>query len=301
MHDIIVIGGGPAGMTAGLYAKRMGKSVLILEGENYGGQITISPKIENYPALKSISGSNFADNLLDQIITLGVETEFENVTSLQKKDNLFEIVTEYNTYISKSVIIATGCTHRKLDIEKNSNLSGLSYCAVCDGVFYKDKIVAVIGGGDSALQEALYLSAICKKVYIIHRREVFRACNKLVQKVKEQNNIELVLDNVVSKLIGEKELQAIELKNTKSNQITKLDLQGIFVAIGQTPKTEIFKNIIKTNEKGFIICKEDCKTSNSGIFSAGDCRTKDVRQLTTAVADGAVSAINACLYVDGIN
>lgn len=287
-------------MTAGLYAKRMGKRVLLLEGNNYGGQIASCPKVENYPAIKSLSGGEFADSLLDQILSLDVETEFENVLSVKKADNIFEVKGEYKTYQCKSIIIATGCNHRKLEAENCGVKSGISYCAVCDGAFYKGEDVAVIGGGDSALQEALYLSGICRKVYLIHRRDCFRGCAFTADKLYSQKNAEVVLCCKVSKIKGNGALEGIELCDTVTGEKREIAVKGLFVAIGQLPRTEIFKDIVNTDERGFIISGEDCKTSTEGIFVAGDCRTKNLRQLTTAVSDGAAAAINACVYVDSI-
>ena len=299
MYDIIIIGGGPAGMTAGLYAKRMGKTVLVLESEVFGGQITKSPKVENYPGIKTISGNEFAESLLDQIIGIDVQIELENVESLIKKGNAFEVITNYNKYECISLIAATGCNHRHLDI-KSSLCDNISYCAVCDGIFYKDKTVAVVGGGNSALQEALYLCSICKKVYLIHRRCAFRGDEKLVCQLKSRVNAEFVLESVVTKLCGQDKLESIEVKNVISSTTKNLELSGLFVAIGQIPNTKLFKDILNLNAEGFIIADENCKTSAEGIFAAGDCRTKEVNQLATAIADGAVSAINACKYIDSL-
>ena len=287
-------------MTAALYSKRMGKSVLLLEGENYGGQITASPRVENYPAIKALSGSEFADSLLDQILSLGVETEYENAVKLRKTDYGFSVVTDSKTYLCKSVIIASGCSHRRLDVEKCGNVkSGISYCAVCDGIFYKDKIVAVAGGGDTALNEALYLSAICSKVYIIHRRDCLRGCISTVERLKKQSNVEFVLNGVISDIKGGQALEGIEITDTVSGTKKDIALSGLFVAIGMIPRTEIFKDTVKTDNSGFIISGEDCKTSEEGIFAAGDCRTKALRQLITSVSDGGTAAINACNYIDG--
>ena len=302
MYDVIVIGGGPSGMTASLYVKRTGKSVLLLEGNNYGGQITASPRVENYPSVKSVSGTEFADSLLDQILSFKIETEFENVSGINKCGDVFEVSAGKKKYLGKTIIIASGCRHRKLEIEKNypDIKNGISYCAVCDGVFYKDSDVAVIGGGDTALQEALYLSSVCNKVYLIHRRECFRGCAEVAQRLKLQKNIEIICSAVVSGLEGCGDLKGIELMQTLTGEKRVINVKGLFVAIGQIPQTDIFKNLISTDESGFIIADESCKTSKEGIFAAGDCRVKGLRQLVTAVSDGAVAAINACMYVDGI-
>jgi thioredoxin reductase (NADPH) len=299
MHDIVIIGAGCAGMTAALYAARAGRSVLLLESENFGGQITFSPRVENFPSIGAISGSEFADNLFEQISALGVETELERVTGVRDGGTVKTVVTEDGEHDCKAVIIATGVRHRALGLPGEEELTGkgVSYCAVCDGAFYKGGTVAVVGGGNTALQDALFLSQYCKKVYLIHRRGSFRGEEQLVSAVKGKDTIELVLDSVVESLEGGGMLTGITVRNTVSSETKELPADGLFVAIGQKPDNDAFSELVSLDADGFIIASEDCKTSAEGIFAAGDCRTKEVRQLTTAAADGAVAALAACRYI----
>lgn len=300
MYDIIIVGAGPAGLTAALYALRSGKSVLVLEAETFGGQITMSPLVENYPGKNAMSGIEFSDTLMDQVTELGGEIELERVLEIKDGDTK-TVVTEYGEYQAKSVIIAVGAKHRALGIENEENLigHGISYCAVCDGAFYADKEVAVCGGGSSALVDALYLSGICKKVYLIHRRDAFRAEESLVKKVEAKENIELVLDAVVEKLIGDNALEAIGVRK-KNGETLEFSIPGLFVMIGMEPQNEPFKSVAELDESGYFDATETCRTKTNGIFIAGDCRKKSVRQLTTATADGTVAAVAACEYIDSL-
>lgn len=296
MYDIIIIGGGCAGLTAAVYASRAGKSVLVIEGETFGGQITASPKIENYPAIPSISGMEFADNLFSQAESAGTQFEFDTVTEIIDGD-IKTVKTEYGDFTAKSVIIATGSKHKKLNIDGEERLSGhgVSYCAVCDGAFFKGKSAVVAGGGNTAFSDALYLSAICEKVFLIHRRSEFRADKVLVERAKSCDNIEFITNATIEKILGENDVTGV-LLNENGNTKT-LSTDAVFVAIGQEPSNEIYKNLIDLDESGYIIAGEDCKTSKKGIFAAGDCRTKAVRQLTTASSDGAIAATAACAEV----
>lgn len=300
MHDIIIIGAGPAGLTAAVYAERAGKNALLIEGENFGGQITYSPKIENYPAIKSISGNEFASNLLEQAIELGAETEYASVLSLEEKEGVKSVVTNEGSHTCRAVIIATGLKHRKLGLDKEEEFigSGVSYCAVCDGAFYKGKAVAVVGGGSTALSDALFLSAYCEKVYLIHRRDKFRGEESLSVRLKKRENVQFLLNSEVTALIGEEFLSGIKIKEKLSAKTVKLDVEGLFVAIGQVPENEIFRGLVALDEDGYIDAGEDCVTDKPGIFAAGDCRKKGVRQLSTAAADGCTAALNACKYID---
>ncbi len=300
MYDIIIVGAGPAGLTAALYALRSGKSVLVLEAETFGGQITMSPLVENYPGKNAMSGIEFSDTLMDQVTELGGEIELERVLEIKDGDTK-TVVTEYGEYQAKSVIIAVGAKHRALGIENEENLigHGISYCAVCDGAFYADKEVAVCGGGSSALVDALYLSGICKKVYLIHRRDAFRAEESLVKKVEAKENIELVLDAVVEKLIGDNALETIGVRK-KNGETLEFSVPGLFVMIGMEPQNEPFKSVAELDESGYFDATETCRTKTDGIFIAGDCRKKSVRQLTTATADGTVAAVAACEYIDSL-
>lgn len=300
MHDIIIIGAGPAGMTAALYALRAGKTVVLLEAESFGGQISYSPNVENYPSVMSISGNEFSSNLLDQIIALGADIEFEKAIEIVD-DEIKTVITEsQKSFKGKAVIIATGVKHRHLSLENEDKLvgKGISYCAVCDGTFFKGLDVAVVGGGDTALQDAIYLSNSCKKVYLIHRRIEFRAENKLVQKVNQINNIEFILDSTVNELIGDEKLQSIKVLNKLNNLETEIKISGLFIAIGQIPQNQYFKNLEKLDESGYFNTDENTISNTRGIFIAGDCRKKQVRQLTTAISDGTVASIAASKYID---
>ena len=302
MYDIIVIGGGTAGLTAALYARRAGKSVLVAETENIGGQITYAPEVENYPGIMNISGSEFVDNLYNQVISHGAEVVIENVLEIKNGEKEKRVITEDGEYLCKSIIIATGVKRRLLGVEREEDFTGagVSYCAICDGAFFKNRDVAVVGGGNTAVEDAIYLSAFCKNVYLIHRRDAFRAEARHVDVLYEKENIKLVLDATVEELLGEGELEGVKLKNTKTGDVSTIFVEGVFVAIGQVPSNGIFENIVKLDESGFIAAGEDCKTSAAGIFTAGDCRTKEIRQLSTAAADGAVAALAACSYIDSL-
>ncbi len=297
MFDIVIIGAGPAGLCAALYAKRSGKSVAVLEAETFGGAITLSPMVENYPATGKISGIEFSDALMQQVEELGCDIELENVLEI-RNGSVKTIICEDGEYQAKAVIIATGAKHRALGVSREEELlgKGVSYCAVCDGAFYKGKTVAVVGGGNSALTDALYLAGICKEVYLIHRRDEFRAEDSLVSRVKAKGNIKLMLDAEVSGLSGDNELEEIEI--IKRGEKIKLDAKALFVMIGRVPQNNIFRELVDLDEDGYIIAGEDTKTKIPGIYAAGDCRKKSVRQLTTAVADGTAGAIAACEFVD---
>lgn len=300
MYDIAVIGAGPAGLTAALYALRADKSVLVLEKAAFGGQITFSPKLENYPGTGTLSGNEFAEKLVEQVLEQGAEIEPENVLSVSKKDGVFNVVCEDAEYQAKSVIVATGARHRMLGLENEEKLvgNGISFCAVCDGAFYKDKTVAVIGGGNSALQEALLLSTLCKKVYLIQNLDFLTGEERLAKELESKQNVELLLSSVVTAFYGESELEGVEITNTQSSEKTKLGLDGAFVAIGLIPQNEPFADHIDLDRYGYADSGEDCTTRTEGIFVAGDCRKKKIRQVATAVSDGAVAALAACGYID---
>lgn len=288
MYDIIIIGAGPSGMSAALYALRANKKVLLLEKECFGGQIINASSIENYPALSNVSGYDFATNLYNQIKSLGVILKYEEVLEVTDKK---EVITRKDTYKGKNIIIATGLKKRKLNLENEDKLlgSGISYCATCDGNFYKNKNVAVVGGGNTALEDALYLSNIASKVYLIHRRDNFRGEKKLISEVKEKNNIELILNSNITKIIGEDKLNSIEITDNRNN-ISRLEIDGLFIAIGNIPDNNRFKNIIDLDENGYIIANTNLKTKTDNIYVAGDTRVKTLRQLVTATADGAIAA-----------
>ncbi len=288
MYDIIIIGAGPSGMSAALYALRANKKVLLLEKECFGGQIINASNIENYPALSNVSGYDFATNLYNQIKSLGVILKYEEVLEVTDKK---EVITRKDTYKGKNIIIATGLKKRKLNLENEDKLlgSGISYCATCDGNFYKNKNVAVVGGGNTALEDALYLSNIASKVYLIHRRDNFRGEKKLISEVQEKNNIELILNSNITKIIGEDNLNSIEITDNRNN-ISRLEIDGLFIAIGNIPDNNRFKNIIDLDENGYIIANTNLKTKTDNIYVAGDTRVKTLRQLVTATADGAIAA-----------
>lgn len=303
MKDIIVIGAGPAGMTAALYALRADKSVLLLEKENFGGQITYSPKLENYPSIMEISGSAFAEQMLEQVMAHGAEIELAEATKITDCKTHKVVSTEYGDFEAKAVIIATGSKHRHLGLEGEEALigSGISFCAVCDGSFFAGRKVAVIGGGNTALQEAVMLSELCSEVVIIQNLSFMTGEKKLLQILEGKSNVSMIFDTVVTSLESKDgELCAIELKNTVNGEKSKLALDGMFVAIGQKPENEAFADVTALNDYGYIIADENCLTDTEGVFVAGDCRTKRIRQVTTAAADGAVAALAACRYIDGL-
>ena len=301
MYDIGIIGGGTAGMTAAIYGQRAGKKTIIIEGGVFGGQITSSPNVENYPGIASVSGSEFSMNLLDQAVKLGAETAMDQVTGIREEDGVKIIETAGKEYPCRSVILATGVTHRHLGIPNEERLTGagVSYCATCDGMFFRGRDVAVIGGGSTALQDAEFLSNYCRKVYLIHRRDEFRGEDSIVKRLQGKENVEFILSATVKEIIGDQAVGRLIVNSKKSGKEFKLDVSGVFIAVGQIPKNEIFADVVKLDADGFILAAEDCITSRPGIFAAGDCRTKEVRQLTTAAADGAVAALAACKYIAG--
>lgn len=298
-YDIIIIGAGPAGLTAAIYARRAAKTVLVLEANTYGGQIIDAPDIENYPAAAHISGPDFAQKIYQQAVDLGADVEFEKVTEIKDRGESKTVITEDGEYEAKAVIIATGSGNRKLGLKNEEQLvgRGISYCATCDGAFYKDKVVAVVGGGNTALASALYLSDIAKTVYLIHHRDTLRGSETSVLKLKEKPNVELVLNNQVTELLADKKLRAIKLQD-KDGSSKELEIDGLFVAVGREPETKEFAELIKLDEAGYVISTEDCHTNVEGIFVAGDNRTKAVRQLVTATSDGAVAATEAIKYLN---
>ena len=304
MKDIIIIGAGPAGMTAALYALRADKSVLLLEKENFGGQITYSPKLENYPSVMEISGSAFAEKMLEQVIAHGADIELAAAEKITDMVDYKIVSTEYGDFEGKAVIIATGSKHRHLGLEGEEELigSGISFCAVCDGSFFAGKKVAVIGGGNTALQEAVMLSDLCSEVIIVQNLSFMTGEKKLLQILEKKSNVKMIFDTLVTSLSSEGgELRAISLKNTSTDEISTLELDGMFVAIGQQPENQPFAALTALDNYGYIIAGEDCLTDTSGVFVAGDCRTKRIRQVTTAASDGAVAALAACRYIDGLN
>ena len=298
MYDIIIIGGGPAGLTAALYARRANKSVLVIEKATFGGQITYSPKVENIPGFSLVTGNEFAEKLVEQVLALEAEVECAEVLSIKDGD-VKTVVTDSGEFEAKTVIIATGARHRLLGLEKEEAMvgNGISFCAVCDGAFYEGKTVAVIGGGNSALQEALLLAETSKKVYVVQNLDYFTGEEKLVEQLKTKANVEVILGTIVDSLLGEDELTGIMMRRVSDNEVTELSVDGMFVAIGLIPQNEAFADVITLNEMGYADSGEDCLTTAPGIFVAGDCRSKRIRQVTTAAADGAIAALAACNYI----
>ncbi len=302
MHDIIVVGGGPAGMTAALYALRNGKSVLVIEKESFGGQMTQSPKIENYPGKLQVSGMELADEMMNQILEQGADIEIETVASISPDDGGWIVATEEGgAYKAKAVVIATGVKHRMLGLPGEDDLvgDGVSYCAVCDGDFYTDKVVCVVGGGNSALQDAILLSEKCNEVIMLLRRQVFRGEEKLQEVLLSHPNVSTRMDVVISSVIaGSNGLEAVEIANRTTGEKQRVDCDGLFVAIGLVPENGAFAELADLNDWGYFDSDESCTTKTPGIFVAGDCRNKEIRQITTATADGAVAALAACRYID---
>ena len=298
MYDIIIIGAGPAGLTAGIYARRALKKTLILEAVSYGGQIINTLDIENYPTEEHISGFDFATKLYNQTKNLGAEIKFEKVTDINNQKDYKEVITTKESYKAKTVIIATGADNRKLGIEREKELTGkgISYCATCDGAFYRKKDVAIVGGGNTAIEDAIYLSDIVNKVYLIHRRDTFRADETLIEQLNEKNNIEFLYNSRITKVIGEKKLEKIEVTGNDNTQ--EIEVSGLFIAVGKVPETANFAKIVDVNENGYIIAGENCHTNIPGIFVAGDTRVKELRQLVTATSDGAIAATEAIKYIN---
>lgn len=303
MYDLIVIGGGASGMTAALYALRNSKTVLVLESETLGGQIATSPRLENYPSIRVISGEQFADNLFEQIMALGADFEAEKVVRAEKLgEGHFSVKTEYNEYEGKSIVIATGVKHKHLRTKSDREDlvgKGVYYCAICDGPFYKGQEVALVGDANTALQYGILLSGYCKKVYVYTLFDKFFGDKRLVKTMLAKENIEWRPQTSVVDYIGENELTAIEYKD-KDGNLLRHEIPAVFIAIGQVPDNGAFTNLVDLDENGYIIAGEDCKTKTTGVFAAGDCRTKAVRQVVTAVADGGIAATNASIYVEGL-
>ena len=301
MYDIIIIGGGPAGLTAALYACRANKKTLVIEKETFGGQITFSPKVENIPGFISLTGNEFAEKLVEQVLEQGADVE--SCEALEIRDGEVKtVVTDDGEYQGKAVIIATGAKHRMLGIDGEERFvgEGISFCAVCDGAFYKDKTVAVVGGGNSALQEAILLADTAKKVYVVQNLDFFTGEKKLVDQLERLDNVEIILGVTVDSFVGDNELEGVVIKNSAGETRT-LEIDGLFVAIGLIPQNDAFKNVVRLDGRGYAEVDESCESETKGIFVAGDCRTKKIRQVTTAAADGAIAALAACDYVDGLS
>ena len=299
VYDIAVIGGGPAGLTAAVYARRAGKTVLVLEKDALGGQITWSPKVENYPAIPDISGLDLGNRMAEQAMDQGADVEIEEVIRVEARDGRKIIRCAFGAeYEAKTVILATGARPRPLGLPREQDLvgSGVGYCAVCDGAFFNGLPVAVNGGGNSALQDAMLLSELCSRVYLIHRRDSFRGEAALVDALRKKENVEFVLNATVTELIGEAELSAVAVEQNGVRRV--LEVSGLFVAVGHEPQNGAFANLLQLDGQGYAAAGEDCLTGSEGVFVAGDCRRKKIRQVTTAAADGAVAALAACSWLD---
>ena len=304
MYDMVIVGAGIAGLTAAIYGRRAGKSVLVLEGKVYGGQIINTFSIENWPGDYKVSGVDLMGKIYRQAMDLGAEVEFEEVAEIVDKGEYKEIVGEDEKYQAKTVILAVGAEDKKLDIPGEEKLAGrgVSYCATCDGALFKDKTVAIIGGGNTALYDALYLSNIVKKIYLVHRRDEFRGDAALVKRVQAKENVEFILGYVPEEIVGDKKVSGVKLAPSglveEVSDGHELAVDGIFVAVGEKPATEKFATLVELDKNGYIVAVEDCKTSRDGVYVAGDCRTKKVRQLVTAASDGAVAAEAAVHYLE---
>ena len=299
MYDIIVIGAGPAGLTAALYARRANKTVLVLEKGAFGGQITYSPKVENYPGFAQLSGNELADKMVEQVLAQGADIELETVTGIRDDGDHKTVLTEGGEYPGRAVIVATGVKHRMLGLPREEQLvgRGISFCAVCDGAFYRGKTVAVIGGGNSALQEAILLAENCQKVIVIQNLDDFTGEPKLVETLTAYPHVECRFGTVVTDLYGEEELTGIGVASTDGST-ERLDIDGLFIAIGLQPDNDAFASLAALDGYGYFDADETCVTKTPGVFVAGDCRAKAIRQITTAAADGAIAALAACKYLD---
>lgn len=302
MYDIIIIGAGPAGLSAAIYGQRAGKKTLLLDEKGFGGQILNTPEVENYPGIKKISGFELASTLYEQATGQGAEIAYEKAVAIEDSGSVKSVRTETNTYETKAVIIATGAKNRPLGLASEAKFtgSGVSYCATCDGAFFRGKTVAVIGGGNTALEDAEVLSDLAEKVYLVHRRDTFRGEQAGVKRLLAKDNVEFVLDSVPSDILGDMTVSGLKIENVKTGEEQTLAVQGVFVAIGQMPDNEAFADTVNLDSSGYVDAGEDCLTGTPGVFTAGDCRTKKVRQLATAAADGAAAALAAAAYINNL-
>ena len=302
MYDIIIVGGGPAGLTAAVYALRAGKTVLVIEKNGFGGQIAFSPKVENIPGTQVISGSEFAEKLIEQAMALGADVELEKVVSAEKVDGGFTVTTEEGSaFRGKALILALGVKHRMLGLPGEEELvgNGLSFCAVCDGAFYAGQEVAMIGGGNSALQEALLLSEVCSKVTVIQNLAFFTGEKKLADALLEKDNVSVLFSTVVTGYEHSgSALSGLQLRNDATGETSRISVDGAFLAVGLMPENEPFAHLGQLNAMGYFDSPENCTTQTPGVFVAGDCRSKQIRQVVTAASDGAIAAMAACRYLD---
>lgn len=300
MYDLIIIGAGPAGMSAAVYAARAELDFIVIEGSMMqGGQVLTTYDVDNYLGFPGIGGFDMGTKFAEHAKKLGTEFVTENVISMDAKGEVKTVTTDKNTYDTRTIIIATGAVHKKAGIpgEEEFTGRGVSYCATCDGAFFRNKVTAVVGGGDVAVEDALYLTRMCSKVYLIHRRDEFRAAKSLVNKAKQSDKIEFVLDSVVDRIEGENKVGSITVRNKKDDTVKQLTVDGVFFAVGMQPVTAFIDNSIEKNEAGYIIAGEDCVTNVPGVFAAGDIRTKQLRQIITAAADGANAVASVEKYI----
>ncbi len=299
IYDIAIVGAGPAGLTAAVYALRAGKTVLVIERGAIGGQMTFSPKIENFPTVVSASGNELVDRMMEQVMNLGGEFELAEVLKV-KDGETKTVVTDMGEHYAKAVILANGVKHRMLGIEGEEDLigNGISFCAVCDGAFYNGKTVAVIGGGNSALQEALLLAEGCDRVTVVQNLSFLTGEKRLIDAVLARENIDVIYDTVVESFIADTDFKGLILKNTVQGSTSELNCDGVFIAIGLIPENAGFAELVELDERGYYAATEACTTKTDGIFVAGDCRAKRIRQVTTAAADGSIAALAACNYID---
>ncbi|MEG2915973.1 MAG: thioredoxin-disulfide reductase [Oscillospiraceae bacterium] len=299
MYDCIIIGAGPAGLTSAIYAARAGHSVVVFEEMIHGGQVASTPEVENYPAIKKISGVEFAMNIYEQATDLGVEVIYDSIISANLLGKVKTVKTSSKEYEAKTVIIANGAKRRKLGCDGEERLSGMgvSYCATCDGAFYKGKVTAIVGGGNTALEDALFLSNNCKEVHLIHHRDEFRGSQILIDSVVTKENIIIHYDSAVTKIDGERKVENISVQNVKTNDVEIINVSGIFIAVGLEPTNSIFEGQIELDKGGYITASENCHTNVEGVYVAGDTRTKGLRQIITAASDGAIAAVEMSTYV----
>ncbi len=303
MYDIVIIGAGPAGLCAALYARRAGKSVLLLDRAAFGGQITYSPRVENYPGFESISGNELADRMVEQVLAQGADVELECVCEIRDDGDTKSVITEDgNQYDCRAVIIAAGVRHRHLGLENEEKFigEGISFCAVCDGAFYAGRDVILVGGGNSALQEAILLSKTCRRVYVVQNLDYLTGEARLSEILEKRDNVEIITGSTVKKILGDDTFVGATLERTSNGETRDISADGMFVAIGLEPENDIFAALCTLDERGYIDSDESCTTRTAGIFAAGDCRRKSVRQVSTAIADGASAAIAACRYIDSL-
>lgn len=300
MYDIAIIGAGAAGLTAALYALRADKKVLLVEKGAFGGQITFSPLVENFPTQKPQSGNELADRLTDQVLSMGADVEVDNILRLEAAGAEKKLIGENGSYSARAVILATGARHRMLGLPREQEFvgAGISFCAVCDGAFYRGKRVGVVGGGNSALQEALLLSDLCSRVTVIQNLPELTGEQRLIQQLRQRPNVEIICGVTVQALAGDSLLTGVTLHRVETDTLQELELDGLFIAIGLIPQNEPFADTIALDQFGYADCDESCTTGTPGVFVAGDCRRKTIRQLTTACADGSVAALAACRYLD---